>query len=80
VAGKGAAGQAAHRATGGDPASSAVDRSGVAGTCRAAKQLQFVALAAFNGARAGYVFKKGARGLGYYLDGGGVAPPREGLL
>jgi hypothetical protein len=52
----------------------------VAGTCRAAKQLQFVALAAFNGARAGYVFKKGARGLGYYLDGGGVAPPREGLL
>ncbi len=31
----------------------------------------FVASARFQGARAGYVFKLGPRGLGYYMDSGG---------
>jgi HSP20 family molecular chaperone IbpA len=35
----------------------------------ASTKKEFVASAAFDGARAGYVFKLGAQGTGYYLDG-----------
>ena len=31
-------------------------------------RVAFVALRRWNGSRKGYVYKKGARGLGYYLD------------
>jgi ribosome biogenesis protein BMS1 len=34
---------------------------------------EFAACDKFKGARAGYVFKRGAQGLGYYGDGGGIA-------
>ena len=45
----------------------------------AADEADFVPTAAFGGARAGYCFKSGAQGLGYYRDTGaaamGVIPP-----
>ena len=39
---------------------------------RARGRARFVAATAFDGARDGYVFKRGADGLGYYLDDGSV--------
>ena len=42
--------------------------AGAAGTTPPAHALPFVAADAFEGARAGYVFKRGTRGVGYYRD------------
>jgi len=46
-------------------------------------EVPFVAAATFEGAKPGYVFKVGVKGLGYYLDGsslsaaGAAAPPPQ---
>ena len=58
------------------PAASAA--AGAAAGAGAVAGPPFVAAAAFDGARAGYVFKSGSKGVGYYLDtlatrGGGGA-------
>ena len=42
--------------------------AGAAGAASVDEQPAFVAASTFAGARLGYVFKKGARGMGYYVD------------
>jgi hypothetical protein len=46
----------------------------VAGDCRWSSGSGFVPAAAFEGARGGYDYNRGARGLGYYLRGAPRAP------
>ena len=43
--------------------------SGPAGVLSSTTKAEFVPCVSFSGARAGYVFKLGAKGTGYYLDG-----------
>ena len=37
--------------------------------------VQFIKAKSFGGAKAGYAFKKGLKGMGYYLEGGAVGGP-----
>lgn len=53
------------------PGATQEDAAGNAPTAEAPEAKEFLAATSFGGAKAGYVFKRGASGLGYYQD----APP-----